>query len=276
MNPQYSHDLITSVVLWLDNKLCGDGGAYDNITGGLFLEPVVAGQPFVYSSPYRAWVYDSCVAGAVIPSGFFNSSGQFLTRNSGISIDFINGKVISNTNLGSQISGVYSRKQMNIYYGSDKETNYILEQVYNQNKNINYNLTGINGKVLTAPLMMLTNARGENKPWALGGMDDSKNTIRMFIISDSNYLQEGVNSILQDSAHITIPFVPYSAMPFTFSGDLKTGGWSYCSNIYNTYGCSNGIYFENIYDYKMNEKQNQNFTFFLSAIEIDTSKPRVI
>lgn len=275
MIPQYAHDVVTSAALWLDNQLVADNLAYVNITGSLYLRPRAStGQNWVYASPYRSWVYDSCAVGALIPSGFYNASGQFLTRASGLVIDYINGQISSPANWGSSLSGTYARKEMNVYYSSDEEVAYVLEQVYGENKNLGYTLTGLRGNVLAAPLVMLTNARGQNDPWALGGTDNSLNTIRAFIITDSNYLQEGVNSILQDSAHTTIPFAPYSAAPITASGDLKTVPWSYCTGIYDLFGCANGLYIENVYAYKLNEKANKNSTFFLSAVEIDLSKPR--
>lgn len=276
MRPQYAHDVVTSVALWLDNRLLANGLAYVNVTGALYLQPIVAGTNKTYASPYRSWVYDSCASGATIPNGFYTSSGQLLTRASGLVIDFINGKVSTPQNWGPVLTGTYARKEMNVYYSSDEEVSYVLEQVYGENRNLQYTLTGLNNRVLAAPLAMITNARGQNQPWALGGMDDSRNTIRAFIIADSNYLQEGVNSILQDSAHSFIPFAPYSAAPITASGDLKTVPWSYCTGIYDYYGCNQGLYVENVYAYKLNEKANRSTSFFLSACEIDLSKPRFV
>lgn len=281
MIPQYSHDLITSVQMWLDNRLLTDGQAYVNVSGGLFLQPVRAGANKIYASPYRTWVYDSCATGAAIPSGVYTSSGQFLTRASGVVIDFINGQVSTPANWGPQLTASYSRREVNVYYSSDEEVSYILEQVYQENRNIAYPLTGftrpgMSPRTLAAPLIMLTNARGENKPFALGGMDDSTNTVRAFVISDSNYLQEGINSLIQDAAHTTIPFAPYGSMPITASGDLKTVPWSYCTGIYDYYGCDNGLYIENVYMYKISPDRNKATSFYLSALELDISKPRFI
>lgn len=276
MKPQYAHDVVTSVVLWMDNLLCNTGQAYVNVTGSLYQQPVTGGRNVVYASPYRGWVFDSCVGGAAVPSGFMNSSGQFLTRASGLVIDFLGGKVSCPQNWGPTLSGVYARKEMNVYFSSDEETEYVLEQVYRENRNVAYTLTGLKGNVLAAPLALITNARGENVPFALGGMEDSQNTVRAFIISDSNFLQEGVNSLIQDSAHSTIPFAPYSAAPITASGDLKSPPWSYCSGIYGTYGCLNGLYVQDVYAYKINERANRNTTFFISTVEMDLSKPRFV
>lgn len=281
MIPQYAHDVVTSVAMWLDNLLVADGQAYVNITGALYLQPIMAGQPFTYTSPYRSWVYDSCASGAAIPSGFMNGSGQLLTRASGLVIDFTNGRALSPTNWGPMLSGTYARKEMNVYYSSDREVSYVLEQVYGSNPNLGYTLTGLvrpgmPGKTLAAPLTMLTNAHGENEPFALGGMDNSKNTVRAFIISDTNYLQEGVNSIMQDAAHTTIPFVSHGLWPLNASGDLKVGasGWSYCRDVFDAIGCEGGLYIDNVFDYKMSERTNNSTSFFISSCEIDLSKPR--
>lgn len=275
MIPQYSHNLMTSAYLWLDNQICGTGQAYVNVTGSLPLQPVTGGRNNVYASPYKGWVYDSCVGGAIIPTGFYNSSGQFLTRASGLVIDFNNGQVSTPQNWGPALSGVYARKEINLYYSSNEEISYVLEQVYGANKNVAYAFTGFQGKALAAPLIMLTNTRGENKPWALGGTDDSKNTVGAFIITNSNYLQDGVNSLLQDTAHSTIPYVPASAAPITASGDLKSSPWSYCTDILGQYGCNNGMYVQNVYMHRVSDKVNRSTTFFLAACDLDLSKPRM-
>jgi len=273
MRPQYSHDVVSSFVMWLDNRLLTTGQAYQNITGSLYPQKVTGVVGWVYPSPYKSWVWDSCTPGATIPSGFYNSSGQFLTRQSGVVIDFINGRVITPQNWGV-LSGVYARKEVNVYFSSSEETTYVLEQIYNTNPNIKYPLTGFQGNALAAPLVMVTNAKGFNDQWALGGMDNSQNIIRCFTISNTNYIQEGVNSILQDSAHSYIPLASYSSTPITASGDLKNSNWSYCSDIYDVYGCKNGLYIENVEAFKINDNANKNSTFFISVMDVDVSKPR--
>lgn len=275
MIPQYAHNLMTSAYLWLDHQICGTGQAYVNVTGSLYLNPVTGGRNNVYASPYKGWIYDSCVGGATIPTGFYNSSGQFLTRASGLVIDFVNGQVSTPHNWGPTLSGVYARKEVNIYYSSNEEISYVLEQVYGANRNVSYALTGFQGKALAAPLIMLTNTRGQNKPWALGGTDDSKNTIGVFAITNSNYLQDGLNSILQDAAHSTIPYVQIGAAPITASGDLKAATWSYCADVADAIGCLNGAYVQNVYMHKVSDKANRSTTFYLSSCDIDLSKPRM-
>jgi hypothetical protein len=279
MRAQYNHDVITSFVLWLDNQLCGTGQAFVNTTGLLYRGAVTGIPGHVYASPYRAWVWDNCTD-AIVPTGFYTSSGQLLTAASGIGIDYLNGRVISPHNWGPTLSGAYARKEINVYPSTTEESNYILEKLYNGNQNIKYPLTGLYGSEYVAPLIMVTNARGMNEPWALGGMDKSINIIRCFAITSNNYLQEGVNSIIQDAAHSYIPLAPISAAPLTnvsmtATGTLKTPGWSYCNDIKNTYGCANGLYIDGTYSFKIGERSNMNPDFLISIMDVDLSKPRM-
>lgn len=281
MRPQYNHDVITSFMLWLDNWVIGTGQAYQNVTGALYRGAQTGIPGYVYASPYRSWVWDSSVGGAAVPSGFYTSSGQFLTRASGIGIDYLGGRVITPHNWGPTLTGVYARKEINIYPSNTEESNYILDQLYQGNQNIQYPLTGLYGTQYVAPLIMVTNSRGHNDPWALGGMENTKNFLRCFIISSNSYIQEGVNSLLQDAAHSYIPLAPYAAAPLTnvstiSTGDLKSPPWSYQTSIRDTYGCANGFYVMGAYSFKISERPNQNLDFFLSVVDMDLERPRFV
>src|ERR1700758_4643518 len=115
MLPQFNHDMMTSVALWLDNRITNMGQAYVNVTGSMYLQADSSIRGNTYVSPYRGWVYDSCVAGATIPTGVMNAAGQIFTRASGIVFDWDAGSVISPINLGPSISGAYARKEINVY-----------------------------------------------------------------------------------------------------------------------------------------------------------------
>lgn len=274
MLSQYSHDLVTSLMLWLDNRLLNQGQAYINVTGTLYRQPNSSIAGITYVSPYRSWVYDSCVAGATIPTGFYNTNGQFLTRQSGIVMDFINGRVISSQDWGATLTGVYARKQVNLYFSSLQQVSYLLEQVFQENPNLSYLETGFMGGGLAAPMIILTNALEYNTPWALGGEQKTENTIRAFVLTDSNYIQEGVNSICTDASYKTIPFCSYSDAPITSSGDIKGGIYNYCTGIFDRIGCQNGVWIDKVYARKVNEDGNRNTTFYLSLVEFELSKPR--
>ncbi len=269
--------------MWLDNLLCGTGQAFVNVTGALYRGTQMGIPGYVYASPYRAWVYDSCTD-ANIPTGFYVSgTNQFLTAASGIGIDYMNGRVVTPTNWGPALTGTYARKEFNVYPSTTQESEYILEKLTNANINLKYPITGLYGNAYVAPLVMVTNARGVNEPWALGGIDNSLNFIRCFVISNDNYLQEGINSLIQDAAHSYIPIVPMGAMPLTnvnvttmATGTLKSSPWSYCEDIEAVYPCGQGAYIEGTYTFKLQEKMNTNPNFMLSIMDIDLSRPRLL
>jgi len=99
MREQFDNKLAQSVVEWVNNIVCNDGGGFFTPGTPLYLQEDSTRSQFkVYASPYRSWVYDSCVDGATIFSGAYNSSGQFLTRQSGLFFDYQNGRVLSSGN----------------------------------------------------------------------------------------------------------------------------------------------------------------------------------
>lgn len=279
MIPQYNHDLITSVTLWLANRLENAGQAYINVTGALYPTQDSSVRGYVYSSPYRGWVYDTCVSGATILSGVTNTSGQFLTRASGVVFDWDRGRVVSPQNWGT-LTGAYARKEVNVYFSSEEESDYVLEQVYNTNKNLQYPITGFSPapgmgpRTLAAPMVMLTNSQGNNAPFALGGTDNTRSTIRAMVITNNNWLQEGVMSLCRDAAHSMIPCGSYADYPIAGSGDLKATSWSYCADFFDKYGCNNGLWVENVYEIKLNERVNMNTSFYLGVLEFDVSRIR--
>ena len=275
MIPQYNHDFVTSFTLWLDNRIQNVGQAYVNVGTPLYpqTDPSTAG--YKWASPYQSWVFDSCVSGATIPSGVYTSSGQFLTRASGIVIDYVHGRVISPYNWGAQLSGNYARKEINVYFATEEQTNFWLEHIFNEDPNIRYANTGGIASRFAAPCVIWTNARTENLPWGLGGSKDAKATIRAFAVTDSNYLQEGLNSLLADSVNKYIPMATYADAPIGTSGDLKGGFYNYCTGVYDRYGCGQGSYVEKVVSYKMNEMANRNTNYNLSIMEFDLSKIRL-
>lgn len=275
MIPQYNHNLITSFTLWLDNRIQNAGQAYINVGTPLYpqVDPSTMGR--VYASPYKSWVFDSCVSGATVASGAYTSSGQFLTRASGLVIDYIGGRVITPYNWGPTLSGNYARKEINVYFATEEETNFWLEHMFGENPNIRYANTGAPAFRFAAPCVILTNSLTENKPFALGGQKTAENSIRAFAITNTNYMQEGLNSLLADSVNRYVPMGTYADAPIGTSGDLKGGTYNYCTGIADKYGCQNAAYIENVVAYKISDRTNKNTTYNLSIMEFDLSTVRM-
>jgi hypothetical protein len=261
----FDHNFITSFALWLDNKLCNDAQAYNNFGNStLYHQPILNGHS--WSSPYRSWIYDSSVSGATIISGVYNSSGQFLTRSSGIVFDFNNARVLSKQNWGPKLSGSFAQKEFNIYTSTEQEIDFLLESIYKT--------TGIAAGKVVAPCVILTSTNEFNQAYALGGLECTKNTIKGYIVSNNNFLQVGINSFFRDLSDEYVPLVSFGDAPITSSGDLKTGYYSY-GDLMDKYGVSSGcIYIAATHLTKIPQSKNNSTNFYASIVEFDTETLR--
>lgn len=274
MKNSFDNDILTSFYLWLDNRIIKDGEGYSNKPVTLYKQNDPSRLPLIsYNSPFKSWVADSCQGSAMIPSGFFSGTVQF-NRNSGIHLDFLNGRVLSSGDLGATITGTISKKDYNIYNISEDEATFLLEKIKDSNKNLDYVQTGIlNPYKFVAPCIFVTNAAGKNDPFAFGGLNLSKRTIRLYVISDNNYNQEALNGLMIDSAHKTIAILDNTAAPYTAYGDLKSGYYNYCDTR-SAYGCASGAYINNVFSYKVDQKSNHSNTLLLSFYDFELEKVR--
>lgn len=275
MNVQFTHILKTSFALWLDHALLNGAQAYQNVTGQLYPQQNSGVRGNVWAAPFKSWVADSCVNGATIISGAYNKNGQFLTRDSGIVIDYQNGRIISQQKYAGNLTGIYARKDYNIYTSTEDEIDWWLTEVYGANKNISYTLTGMVDGPFAAPCIILTNSRSTNRPWALGGMRESDSTIRAYVISNSQkpFYKEAVVSFLNDTAQYSFPLVSFGDVPYTASGDLKSGYYCY-NDLCNQYSPPN-VYIENVHSYAVNQRQNNATSFTVDLVEFDLNMVRI-
>jgi len=267
---------MTSFYLFLNNSLQNGAQAYTNMTGLLYPMNTKGSQNgYVWAAPQKGWIYDSSVSGACIPSGVYTTSGQFLTRASGIVIDFNNGRVISPYNWGPLLSGGYSVPNYNLYISDESTTNFWLDQVFNSNPNVAYKATGAPDTPFFAPCIILTNANDRNDPFAFGGLDQTRNTIRTYIISNNGFNQEGAQSWIRDLARTYFALAPFGAAPLIVpSGDIKGSDFNYQTGICQTYGLTPGVYIEAIHGFKLSQRASDTVTFQASVMEVDTNTLR--
>lgn len=268
MKSQFNNELLSSFYLWFNNRVLNNGQGYVNYTNQTgFLQPEPSRTGVCYAFPYKSFVYDSSVSGAFVMSGVSNSAGQFLTRNSGITIDYIHGRVFSPTNIGSSVLGSFSKNEYNVYVGTEEETEFYLDRLFGENPNISLPATGVTYSRFAAPCVILTDSYNINKPFAFGGQDSSEKTIRAFVISDNNYAQEAVISLMVDSARSYFPLISSTLSPINGFGDIKGGSYNYVSMVANSLPT---VLIDGVHMLKMNEKTNRNINFTIAIIEFDT------
>ncbi len=118
MKEQFQHKLTTSFFLWFDNFLLTKGEAFSNKTGQLYYyeDPRLDSRYLAYGSPYKQWVTDSSISGAVIPTGVSVVGSSTSGRNNGVVFDFENGRALfSGDNTSMTVTGEFAVKDFSVY-----------------------------------------------------------------------------------------------------------------------------------------------------------------
>jgi len=231
MIEQFQHKLTSSFFLWFDNFLLKKGEAYSNKTGELFnyADPRLDSRYVAYGSPYKQWVTDSSIAGAVIPTGVSVVGSGTSGRNNGVVFDFENGRALfSGDNTSMTVTGEFAVKDFSVYLTNDTEDDLIVENKYVVNSRLPSGpLTYIEPYDDVVPAIFLSVSQAENAPFALGGMQETKVQAKAVILAEDTYQLDGVMSIFMDSVDEVIAAIPMSGYPITEFGDLKEGNFNY-------------------------------------------------
>jgi len=231
MIEQFQHKLTSSFFLWFDNFLLKKGEAYSNKTGELFnyADPRLDSRYVAYGSPYKQWVTDSSIAGAIIPTGVSVVGAGTSGRNNGVVFDFENGRALfSGDNTSMTVTGEFAVKDFSVYLTNDTEDDLIVENKYAVNSRLPSGpLTYIEPYDDVVPAIFLSISQAENSPFALGGMQETKVQAKAVILAEDTYQLDGVMSIFMDSVDEVIAAIPMSGYPITEFGDLKDGNFDY-------------------------------------------------
>ena len=238
MIEQFQHKLTTSFFLWFDNFLLKKGEAYSNKTGEFYYysDSRLDSDYTAYGSPYKQWVTDSSITGAVIPTGVNFVGSNTSGRDNGIVFDFDNGRILVNSpETESTITGEFAVKDFSVYLTNDTEDDLIVENKYSINSRLPSGpLTYIQPYDDVVPAIFLSISQAENEPFALGGMQKTKTQAKAVILAEDTYQLDGVLSIFMDSVNEVIASIPMSGYPIDELGDLKGGSFNY-TGVAETY-----------------------------------------
>lgn len=226
MQPKFNHFLSSSFTLFLENQLLTEGQAYSNISGQMFPsnKKKINGLNF-YASPHAQWVYDSSISGANIPTGA-TINNVFTNRGTNsLSLDFFHGGVYTSVN-NANIQVNYSKKDFNFYFKPERETELLLETMFNGE--ISYtDLTANNPTKIIAPCIIINSKNSQNEPFSFGGQDQTESVYQAVILTNNYYHLDGAMSIFRDLNEVYFPIIDFEDIPWDEKGDIKNGEFNY-------------------------------------------------
>lgn len=249
MIPQFQHKVMTSFLLWFDNHLLQKGQAYSNQTGQLYyFDDSRLPDPYkAYSSPHKQWVTDSSISGSVnpvIPTEF-----EGLGRSDGLVFDFENGRIIETGGAFGEsevLTGTFAVKDFNVYLSNETEEDLILESNFQLNSRYGDSPSGIKPYDQVVPAIFINNEDTQNVPFAFGGEDQTRMSIKAVVLAENSYQLDGVLSIFADSRHKNVTLIPFSGYPITEYGDIKNGYFDYKALVNSYKGTEEPLYIENV------------------------------
>jgi hypothetical protein len=296
MKPLFQHTLTNSFTLWFDHFLLKKGEAYRNLTNvplSYYEDSQLDGDYVAYASPYKQWVFDSDITGANVV-GAVKVGGLDWTRatnndGSGVdpkmSVDYLNGRVLFNSALGSGLSVAVSSvavKDFNIYATDESEESLVVEDKYDTNSRFFEAVTPIDPYKQVVPAIFIANQGSRNEPIAFGGLDNTLTMFRCVVFAENLYQLDGALSVFNDSKEEVFYQVGYDNHPIDEFGDIKASIDSAPTNsIYKYSGLpfeeSNSPYvISSVTVSKLSDKINTKISpsLFIGFIDIEVSKFR--
>jgi hypothetical protein len=228
MKPQFDNQILSSFLLWFDNKLLTKGEAYQNVTGQFYsvLDDYYGYN--AYASSYSQLVADASIPGATIVTGLYLGAVPWSPSNTPgvsplIAIDYNNGRSYwSGQQFSEDITGSFAIKDFNVFLTNQTEDEILFQTQYtNRNQISDVVPTGLQPDTKTYPVVYLKNAGGRNEPFAFGGQDNTIVYTRAIIVADSQYEVDAIGSIFRDTQKEYIPLLTEAEQPFNAFGGYR-------------------------------------------------------
>lgn len=280
MQTTFSTITLLSFYQWLDNKILQDGQAYTNTTSRFYYKPDERlGANFVaYHAPFKSFVWDSGVSGASIITSISGNFGSLSRGQSGMMVDYENGRVIMPASFGTDkiISGSYAFKDFNVYFANQSQEVMVFTNKYYLNSRFNRQVTQTPPAYdMVSPAIFISNTYSENKNFALGGLYNTSSTITLTVMAENLNQLEGVLSIMTDSKDENFPQLNKNTWPLNFYGDFKSG-YNY-ETILNQYGDPSNLYMiSDVKATKVNDNVKINESMFIGLVDLTVEKIRKI
>lgn len=283
MKPQYSNQLLSSFLLYLDNKILTKGEAFFNTSTQFYPSNTIYNNYYTYSSPYNQIIADNSIPGATIMTGVYVNNTFIGTGQSGFhSIDYNNGRLYFTSELPANtvVSGSYAVKEYNIALTSIPEETLLFETSYSSKPKTDQNMTGVDLDAMQYPVIFIRNNSMTNEPFAFGGTDNTRNYIRLIVMSDSQFSNDAVNSIVIDIKNSYIPLFNTGQFPFNYLGHATN--YNYTGATANSISEGNAAFIEDVDVAQFNSQvfsqqiREINSEVYSSIIDCEIVKPRAV
>ena len=262
MKPQFDHKVLSSFYLWFDDRITRFAEAKEtNISQQFYYSSDAIDVPsnqVVYYSPDRQFVSNglSVPDGVHIKGGSFGSSYTFVQQQpntaTGLMIDHDQGRVILNSGVGTtlEISGNFDRKTLNTYITNESEEELLLNTDFlladQDDETFLQSINGLGSLNYTLPAAFLSYNSSVNKPFALGGMQDTRSNVRAVVVANDNFTLDATLSLFRDSTEVCVPIFEFEEFPFGEYFHIKSPPYDYESLYNSKAGNGNHMFLENV------------------------------
>lgn len=258
MKPQYTNQLLSSYLLYLDNKILTRGEAYvTGVSTEFYPNSMLYNGYYTYSAPHDQIIADSSITGANIMTGVYVNKTFIGTGQSGLyAIDYYNGRLYFSGELPAStiISGTYSIKEYNIVMTTMPDEKILFETKYSPKPKYTQTLSGLNSDETPYPIIFVRSNTMTNEPFQFGGTELSKDFIRLIIMSDSQFSNDAINSIVRDTKNGYVPIFNEDEFPFNYLGTLKSG-YNYTGITANKTSQGNSAFVEDVFIAKFDSQE---------------------
>lgn len=279
MNTQFSQLAAVSFYQWVDNYILQRGQAFTNYTSQFYYQPDTSlpANLVAYASPFKSFVWDSGVSGANILESVSGSIGV-LHRGTGLTVDFVNGRVLLDASVGTNatISGSYSFRDLNLYFSNDTQERMVFTNKYYLNSRFGNPITGIPpAHDMVTPCIFVSDVNARNDNWVFGGLYNTKTTFALNVLAETQNQLDGVLSMMTDAVDRVFPLLPESAWPLNVYGDYKSG-YNYMATQAQYAVGPALLYVDQVRTSKVSDFAKIDQAIFLGLVDVTVSHPRTI
>lgn len=258
MKPQFDHSVLSSLYLWLDNKICSENQAIISGRNQIFSYhesfDIPQDMNAYYTSTNQFYVGD--LSSPTYVSGDGNIYYQNTSGSNKVIFDTNKGRILmqkSISNENSLFSGSFLQKEINLYMTSETEEQIILRNEFFLNSGQSYSeyMSELSTAKYMAPCIFINNNFSLNKGFSLGGQRETSNNISLVIFANNNYQLEGLLSILRDSKDKCFGLIDESSFPYGEYWHCKSGNFDY--NNFILQNKIQNVYIKNSESYKLKD-----------------------